>query len=632
MLAKLRIILQLHSDTTNEPSFLLERAADDLGIDSLVAVELRSWFLRELDVDVPVLKILGGAKIAELVEFAVNKLPSALAPEFNDQILVEDAGDVPDAANPTSVMSQESPESTEGSAIATPDHREGIRTGSSAFSVSAWSSEAPKFPSLEGARSPLPNVESQRMEKVTPISFGQSRFWFMSQFVPDPTVFNVTCCMSITADVSAQDLTKAVQDLGRRHEGLRTCFFTNENHEPMQGILAESPLYLESLEISSENNLSKNFQEMQQHRFDLSKGKTMRMKFLSRSRTQHYLIIGYHHINMDGTSLAVLISDLRRLYSGEKLSAPTLQYTDFSKRQYDRLRDGHWKEGIDFWRKQYQELPDPLPILNISPNSSRPRPSVTAYQHLKSEKRANAPLSNKIRSICRKLKVTPFHLYCTVFQVMLARLASTEDVCIGIADANRTDAGAMESIGMFLNQFPVRLQTHLDQSFASTIMQTKKTILSALANSDIPFNVILDEVEVERSTTHSPLFQAFIDYRQVTEKQPFGNGQLEGQQYALSGTPYDIVVDIIDNPAGNASISMMVQEDLYTDGDVKTLLDCYLNLLYAFSGDHNLPIGEPQIFDAAHVEHALTIGKGTYHPLQCHSLGATPHFLEGLHV
>ncbi|TVY84046.1 Polyketide synthase-nonribosomal peptide synthetase [Lachnellula suecica] len=52
----------------------------DLGIDSLVAVEFRSWFMKELAVDIPVLKILGGASISSLIALALEKLQPDLIP------------------------------------------------------------------------------------------------------------------------------------------------------------------------------------------------------------------------------------------------------------------------------------------------------------------------------------------------------------------------------------------------------------------------------------------------------------------------------------------------------------------------------------------------------------------------
>jgi hybrid polyketide synthase/nonribosomal peptide synthetase ACE1 len=75
-IVKLHHKLQVSSETTiSQDVVLLE-----LGIDSLVAVDLRAWFVTEVGVDMPILKILGGASILELVTDAVGRLPQTLLP------------------------------------------------------------------------------------------------------------------------------------------------------------------------------------------------------------------------------------------------------------------------------------------------------------------------------------------------------------------------------------------------------------------------------------------------------------------------------------------------------------------------------------------------------------------------
>jgi hybrid polyketide synthase / nonribosomal peptide synthetase ACE1 len=59
-----------------------ETSLVELGVDSLVAVEVRSWFQSELDVDMPVLKILSGASIEDLAEDAFSKLSQEMTPNF----------------------------------------------------------------------------------------------------------------------------------------------------------------------------------------------------------------------------------------------------------------------------------------------------------------------------------------------------------------------------------------------------------------------------------------------------------------------------------------------------------------------------------------------------------------------
>ncbi|KAL8845793.1 MAG: hypothetical protein Q9198_011353 [Flavoplaca austrocitrina] len=77
--AKLRAILQVP-----ESSFRPEAALIELGVDSLVAVEIRSWFLKELTVDMAVLKILGGASTISLCQYGIEQAPKDLLPRISN--------------------------------------------------------------------------------------------------------------------------------------------------------------------------------------------------------------------------------------------------------------------------------------------------------------------------------------------------------------------------------------------------------------------------------------------------------------------------------------------------------------------------------------------------------------------
>ncbi|EFQ96791.1 hypothetical protein MGYG_08716 [Nannizzia gypsea CBS 118893] len=69
-LAHLKRMLRMTEEQKLEDSIALV----DQGVDSLVAVDIRSWFLKELEVDIPTLKILGGGSIADLVKTALENM------------------------------------------------------------------------------------------------------------------------------------------------------------------------------------------------------------------------------------------------------------------------------------------------------------------------------------------------------------------------------------------------------------------------------------------------------------------------------------------------------------------------------------------------------------------------------
>lgn len=98
---------------------------------------------------------------------------------------------------------------------------------------------------------------------------------------------------------------------------------------------------------------------------------------------------------------------------------------------------------------------------------------------------------------------------------------------------------------------------------------------------------------------------------------PGGRGELEGRRYLLSKTPYDLMLDIIDTPQGDASLELHVQDELYTWEEAETLCGLFVNLLDSISrSDTGATVGEASIFDPAGVKEALRLEEEETIPLE----------------
>lgn len=462
------------------------------------------------------------------------------------------------------------------------------------------------------------NYSTRKIIKTLPMSSGQSGFWFMSQLVGDPTFLNGTISFLITTkhSLNVEALKQNVRDMAKQHEGLRTAFFTDPtSNQPVQAVLSESPLHLEVKKITSPDQVRTEIDAMNRSVYDITQGKTLRLLLLSESPTRHHLIVGYHHINIDGMSVIAITDHLRLAYGGQKLPPP-FQQNEFALRQRERVRTGQYAQDVAFWKKEFQQLPDLLPILPLSPNtalrSSRPT-TRTTYRHVSASVRLNSQTTAKIVELKKQGFIqSPFAFYLTVFRILLGRLAGSDDICIGVASANRqNDPGCTDSIGIFLNPFALRLRGDLNKSFSQLLQDTKAKVLAGLKHSSVPFDVVLDEVGAVRHPSHSPLFQAFINYIPVIEDRAFGvDGIMHNKEYEIGQTIYDIMLAVIDPPAGNPWISIMVQKELYTEQEAQILLECFINLTEAFVSDIHLPGRAPNMFDQEAVQQANKLGQG----------------------
>lgn len=176
-----------------------------------------------------------------------------------------------------------------------------------------------------------------RKEKM---SYAQSRFWFLRHSLEDKTAFNITFSHSIKGKADIDGVSKAVKAAANMHEGLRTSFFEEDN-VPMQGFMQASPLYLESRHIQSEDEAKAEYNRLSQHVYKIETGQSMRVILLEKSSRQSYLIVGYHHIAMDGTGFVGFLHELLRIGGGELMPKP-IQYADYSRQLREDVEGGNW--------------------------------------------------------------------------------------------------------------------------------------------------------------------------------------------------------------------------------------------------------------------------------------------------
>ncbi|KID96282.1 AMP-dependent synthetase/ligase, partial [Metarhizium majus ARSEF 297] len=177
----------------------------------------------------------------------------------------------------------------------------------------------------------------------------------------------------------------------------------------------------------------------------------------------------------------------------------------------------------------------------------------------------DSSLASRFGSTCRRTKVSPFNFYLASFRVLLYRRAGGKlaDICIGIADSGRNNHMVTDSVGFFLNPLPLRFQQQPSEVFRDALNETRSKVITTLANSKVPFDVLLNEVNAPRTSTSSLLFQAFVNYREeVQERRQFCGCDSEAIQFDASQTAYDLGLDILGNTK-NVVIYLAGQSALY---------------------------------------------------------------------
>ncbi|KAM6478067.1 putative PKS-NRPS protein [Trichoderma sp. SZMC 28011] len=521
-------------------SIQVSQSLMNLGVDSLIAVEIRSWFLKELDVDVPVLKVLSGASVTDLSKEAASKV------SFGS----EASNDAVPPAIVVEKVSQESPRAAPQTSEPIPLFApSAVTTAPHSIAPSVFDGSSP--PSSRGVSPPRSSSdvteletkttrEQLKIERVAEMSFAQRRLWFLRQFLHDPTTYNVTLSYSITGRLRINDFRDAFRKVISRHESLRTCLYNDaKTNTPMQAVFSDA---IFDLNYKKGSTVEREFSNMRNHVFDLENGENMRAVIIAESESKHFLILGFHHLAFDGFSAQTLVKDLAMAYAGLPLSPLKHQYIDFANREKTLT----WNDDVEYWKSEY------------SFTETKARIPLTEYNTRALTKQLPEHIATQIKSAARGLNVTPFHFHLAITQTLLSRLLDISD----------NDSEFLDTIGFFVNLLPLRLKT-----------DTKDKVHQALAHSRVPFDKLLDELKVPRSTYHSPLFQVVVNYKMGST-----------QSFEDARNAYDLSFEIENFPDGRVLLALKTQDYLYTDDDLQTILATYTLLLDVLSREPNLNV------------------------------------------
>lgn len=604
ILTALQAMLHKKLDLPPSESVMSDVAIVEMGVDSLVAVDMRSWFSSEFDQDIPIIKILGGATLADLVEDTIVNLSPSIAPNLGGAAAAEEEPQV-EAETPaeaaTAAPSDVEPIFSDDDSPATTDIDEGSVTSRSTADEKVETDAGPAAPAVV-------RPDFIRVEKMT---HGCSRFCFLRQYLEDASCFNIIVRTRLTGQVDVARVQEAVWKVGARHEALRTAYYVDEEGEPMMGVMRNSKLRLEVSKITHESEAEKAHKEVSKYNFDIENGEVIRIQLLTLGPREHHLIFAVHHIAIDGFSFNLMIRDMDMFYQGKPVPQIASQFTDLAIQQCKDIESGRLQDDIVFWKKIYTTLPDPLPLFPF-PGVGARLPQ-TRYEHEEVEMVLDSVIAQKIRTLCRQNRCTTFHFFLATFRLFLTRWLEIDDLCIGIADANRKDIKTLATVGFLLNLIPLRFGGLTGKETFSTLLNAaKQTSYSALNHSALPFDLLLQELEVPRSSSHSPMFQAFLDYRQLSLKTPpMLESQTEGESN-FGATAYDVVLDVTDDAASDITIKWQTQKSLYNGRHTQAMMDSYMHLLHHYAKGPAGSIASAPLYRDEHVTAAIEAGRGKY--------------------
>jgi amino acid adenylation domain-containing protein len=364
-------------------------------------------------------------------------------------------------------------------------------------------------------------IPRRPLTDASPLSFAQQRLWFLQHLTPASPAYNLRTAVRLVGQLDVAALERSLNVVVQRHAVLRTTFHAADG-QPIQRIAPSlhMPLPMIPLDhvppIERDAQLQRLALQETEQPFDLARGPLLRVRLLRLDADTHVLLLTIHHVISDAWSQGIQLRELMALYAADLTGGPSplpelpIQYADYAAWQRECFQSEMRAAHLRYWQEQLGHTPHVLDL-----PFDRPRPAVATYRGVWNYFTLPAILLDQIKALSQQAGVTLFMTLLAAFDVLLYRYTGQTDIVVGTPVAGRNRSEVEGLIGVFVNMLALRTRLDGDPPFAELLQRVRSMALAAYAHQDVPFEKLIEELQLARDLSRNPLFQVMLVLQNV---------------------------------------------------------------------------------------------------------------------
>ncbi|MBN6039847.1 non-ribosomal peptide synthetase [Amycolatopsis sp. 195334CR] len=347
----------------------------------------------------------------------------------------------------------------------------------------------------------------------TRLSAAEARLWFVDQLSPGDPAYNLPAICRLHGPLDVDALTTAIRAL-TVHEALRTAFPATDGR-PIRA-LADTPIPVRTTTASSPKEVEAILKAEAAFRFDLATGPLARATLITVDASEHVLALVFHHSIVDGSSIGVLLDDLRAAYAGHALPERRLGAADYAAWQHELDHSA----ALDYWRTRLADLP---PAPDLPADGPREPGSAGAARHFT----VPAAITGPLAALAAAEGATPFMGLLAGYAALLSRYTGQDDLVLTMPVTDRARPELEDVVGLLLNTVVLRLDT--TGTYRELLHRVRDAVLAAYEHRTLPFDRLVGELGLDGpaltrySVTLDPSVASTTDFADdvVLEPEPF---------------------------------------------------------------------------------------------------------------
>ncbi|GGD05315.1 non-ribosomal peptide synthetase [Hyunsoonleella pacifica] len=435
-----------------------------------------------------------------------------------------------------------------------------------------------------------------------PLSHGQKRLWFLQQLYPKNPFYNYSETYTLKGKLSENSLIGSLKHIYLNNDVLRTTYHI-ENGEVFQKINNDNELNILVFDLTKKSSKLKKqeindiIEKDAKQYFDLTKSPLIRCTLIKKSETESVLIITMHHIVIDEWSMKIFRKQLSKYYNLLNINGEIrdiddetnkLQYTDYA---YWQSKNSINKDHLFYWKNK---LSGEIPSLDLPTDFSRPANLNFKGSFSKTVIFEN-DVSNKIIALSQELSTTPYVILLSAYFTLLHWYSGQNDILVGSPVTNRDQKSLENIIGFFIDTLVIRTEVNPSISFKEFVEVVRKNTLEAFSNKNIPFDLLVKELNIDRSLSTNPFFQVMFVYNEEVETLHFNdNLELTHEYFDTKVAKFDLTF-FVTKHNDTFSSKFEFSTELFNESTINSFQEHFNILLKGLINSPNLKLSKAPI-------------------------------------
>ena len=292
------------------------------------------------------------------------------------------------------------------------------------------------------------------------------------------TIYNIPYLLKLDKKVDLDKLAEAIDSTVAAHPYLKTRLFMSDEGEVLQK--RDDALTYKTQIINGMNR------ETLVRPYMLFNEQLFRFE-IHRTCDGNYLFLDIHHIVADGTSLGIILNDINRAYSGEKLEVEEYTSYDLALDNRDALASDAYKNAENYYKSVFENAGGSI---NFYPDKSGAAPTAEMYHRETSEFSVQ-----DVKAFCKKHGITENVFFISAFGITLGKYNFRKDAVFTTIYHGRNDSRLSDTVGMLVKTLPVYCD--FSGSTADCLNAVQQQLINSMNNDIYPFSQISHEFNIK---------------------------------------------------------------------------------------------------------------------------------------